>query len=134
MDLDDEELKATTKLNEVDKEIEAGEYVRTEKQGIKKIEIIFKNKTVNKYGTDKDSDDYYSIVKTTDIVKHSSNIIDLIEVGDYVNGYLVKSRDIENELRYIDYNTRNSKYVKCLKIQTILTKEQFNQNCYRLEE
>lgn len=31
-------------------DIEVGEYVRTRNNGIKRIDIIFKNKTVNKYG------------------------------------------------------------------------------------
>lgn len=30
--------------------IEVGEYVRTSNNGIKRIDTIFKNKTVNKYG------------------------------------------------------------------------------------
>lgn len=66
-------------------EIKEGEYVRTKDKGIKKIDHLSANPnvTVNKYryflGYDKDGDRCYGILKTTDIVKHSNNIIDLIE-------------------------------------------------------
>ena len=61
----------------------------------------------------------------------SPNILDLIEVGDYVNGYLVIERDINNELRYIDLKDRNMKYVKNLDIKSIVTKEQFEEMKYK---
>ena len=60
-------------------EIQVGEYVRTKNNGMIRIDTIFKNKTVNKYGyqiIDSDGDKAYSIIKTTEIVKHSKNIID----------------------------------------------------------
>lgn len=67
-------------------DIKVGEYVRTKKYGIKKIEhlAVNPNITVNKYryyiGLDKDGDRCYGVLKTTDIIKHSPNIIELIEV------------------------------------------------------
>lgn len=64
----------------------------------------------------------------------SPNILDLIEVGDYVNGYLVIERDINNELRYIDLKDRNMKYVKNLDIKSIVTKEQFEEMKYKVKE
>lgn len=63
--------------------IEVGEYVRTVKKGIKRIDKIFEKCPVNRYGYEIGSDwegKEYSIIKTTDIIKHSKNIIDLIEV------------------------------------------------------
>lgn len=68
------------------------------------------------------------------ILKSSPNIIDLIEVGDYVNGYLVIEKDINNELRYIDLKDRNMKYVKYLDIKSIVTKEQFSCMEYKIGE
>lgn len=69
-------------------EIKVGEYVRTEFGNIGKfyrpasessdVYYIYINKDGNKISSRYDS-----------IVKHSSNIIDIIEVGDYVNGYKV---------------------------------------------
>ena len=80
-----------------------------------------------------------------DIIKHSKNIIDLIEVGDFVNGNeiteisqdpFVKGQinlwtDIELRDVYGDYE--RLKYI-CDDIKTIVTKEQFSQMEYKLEE
>ena len=59
-----------------------------------------------------------------EIVKHSKNIIDLIEVGDIVNKVYMSS--------YMDV------YVRFIRdkqdIETILTKEQYMQNCYKIPE
>lgn len=70
------------------------------------------------------------------IVKHSKNIIDLIEKDDYINGE--KVIDIFNpeflslgELPYV--RTQNNKYEE-QDIKTILTKEQMENNCYRIGE
>lgn len=67
------------------------------------------------------------------IIKSSPNIIDVLEVGDYVNGYLVIEKDINNELRYIDLKDRNMKYVKYLDIKSIVTKEMFKNIEYEVK-
>lgn len=66
-------------------EIKVGEYVRTKRQGISKIRYINDNRPINKYSGetnryDNDGDEYFMPIKTTEITKHSKNIIDLIEV------------------------------------------------------
>jgi hypothetical protein len=77
-------------------------------------------------------------IEIKDIVKHSKNIIDLIEVGDYVNGYRVKQ--INCKLEYIDDDSDTGVnevdngleiegyptwiYFEC-EIESIVTKEQF---------
>ena len=106
MDLDDEELKATRMMNGADRnsrvrvnnDIEVNEYVRTKNKGIRKIDRIDNNKTINKYLYFTGKEDFegkeYGIIKTTDIVKHSKQLIDLIEIGDIVNGMEVL--DIHN--------------------------------------
>ena len=125
-----------------EKEIEVGDYVRT-KNG-----IIDRIKTVNRYGTVTkydDKEDKISIainyyinsgleVNEDDIVKHSKNIIDLIEASDYVNGILIE--DIEEiDTKKVFYSngemiawTNRDKGIK-----TILTKEQYIQNCYKID-
>lgn len=116
-------------------EIEIGEYVRTSNNGIKRIDTIFKNKTVNKYGYEIGSEwdgKLYSYIKTTDILKHSKNIIDLIEINDYVNRYRVEDISIETNEVLLDNNGFSWRTLQAK--DTILTKEQYNQNCYRLEE
>ena len=74
------------------------------------------------------------------IVKHSSNIKDLIEVGDYVNGRLVLQVDYKNKnvcllipLTDTKANT-NIMWYGYEDIKTVVTKEQFALAEYRLEE
>ena len=81
------------------------------------------------------------------IVKHSKNIIDLIEVGDLVNGYKVLAiadSIYENCKRILIYrDTRKEKWIYIQEydgklhtqddIVEILTHEQYQANCYTLE-
>ena len=72
-------------------------------------------------------------------VNHSKNIIDLIEVGDYVNGYKVISIDTNapNDCKECIELDRNNTYeyqwISRNEIETILTKEQYQENCYTVE-
>lgn len=66
--------------------------------------------------------------------KMSENIIELVELGDYVNGHRVveiikETHEIEIESDHIIHYG-----VKSEDIKTILTKEQYELNCCRLEE
>lgn len=73
------------------------------------------------------------------IVKHSKQLIDLIEVGDYVNGREVKHIAMfegfpdypklifVDETHLIPDDTCENDEIK-----TILTKEQFEANCYKV--
>lgn len=124
--------------------LEVGMYVRT-KYGIGKL--IEEGHLYNKsdkgvitpllYTVDfkaspyKDRFDCY--VKIEDILKSSHNIIDLIEVADYVNG-----REV------IDIKMKCDETIKCLitkgyditneMIKSIVTKEQFKANEYVVKE
>ena len=68
-------------------------------------------------------------------VKHSKNIIDLIEEGDYINGYPVRRiLNFNNELCNFDLNTMEWTPLKDIDVYyNILTKEQYMQNCYTVE-
>ncbi len=110
-------------------EIEVGEYVRTidgETGKVKHIiqDMIFIN-----------SNQYYH---TPDkIKKHSKNIIDLIEVGDYVNGLEVLDIYIPSDLWdtiEIRVNDKYTNFITPEDIKSIVTKEQFKLCEYRLEE
>lgn len=65
----------------------------------------------------------------------SDNIIDLIEVGDYVNGmeildiYIPRDKWDPIELRV---DSRYTNFILADEIKTILTKEQFKQNSYKV--
>ena len=72
------------------------------------------------------------------IEKASYNLIDLIEVGDYVNNELIidKFYDYANkEWNLVTSSTKYLKYDKYRKdIKTIVTKEQFNSMKYEVGE
>lgn len=97
-------------------EIKVGEYVRTKKGKI------------FKYGKGR-----AYLGKDNEIVNHSFNIKDLIEEGDIVNGQRVLY--IEKEGLVIEMADYIFPYIsiKEIKIEEILTHEQYERNCYRLE-
>ena len=64
------------------------------------------------------------------IAKRSKNIIDLIEVGDYVNGERIL--DIAGDYIHTNETDHNKFYLE-KHIKTILTKEQYIQNCYKID-
>ena len=66
------------------------------------------------------------------IIKSSPNIIDLIEVGDYVNGYKVLKNFLEDGGNIILFE--NGLCATNEDIKSILTKEQFESMEYRLGE
>lgn len=67
----------------------------------------------------------------------SENIIDLIEVGDYVNGYRIDNiinGVLVNRAVGIDRSGALTPIVQYEQdIKTILTKERYMQNCYTVE-
>lgn len=130
MDLDDEEYKATRRLNGLDDKIEVGEYVRTKDVIIDKV------------------DDLYGMIENTvhlenlkwfdikNIVKHSKQLIDLIEVGD-----IVKDKYNKYEVAFVkddkiycnDYNLDDSLItLREQDIKAILGREQFEAKCYKV--
>ena len=122
-------------------DIKVGEYVRT-KRGIAKI-LEVKIVQPKMYGK---QDKAYLIDKCprmyiteTEFIKHSFNLIDLIEVGDYVNGYKVISVDknaTENCIECIELDRNNAyeyQFISSKDIQSILTHEQFEANCYKVK-
>ena len=117
---------------EINKDIEVGDYIRTKSGKIRKV----KTTVAQYYITDRLNISDNNQFTKEDIVKHSKNIIDLIEVGDFVNGnrvvdkYLYAGEKPVLETVGIEYNAY------CLSegdIREILTKEQYMQNCYTVE-
>lgn len=110
-------------------EIKVNDYVRTEFGNIGKfyrpasessdVYYIYINKDGNKISSRYDS-----------IVKHSKNIIDLIECGDYVNGHKVVNEiygEDDNELYFeIEGGFNKAKYIGEKDIKSVLTNEQFS--------
>jgi len=111
--------------------IEVGEYVRTNKGNIGNVIDIFQGHCTAKYhiqfqGNVKVKRQYLS---TKTIAKHSKNIIDLIEVGDLVNGNRVYK--ITSACIYCVGKAVQNKLT--INIETILTKELYQANCYTVE-
>lgn len=115
------------------KNLKVGEYIRTSTGKIEKITGIYKNDGF----IDTDKEVCVDFVK---IAKHSKNIIDLIKIGDYINKHIVVdiTENIYNQKIVItevdgkDGAIRHNYLEKGIK--EILTKEQYQNNCYRLEE
>ena len=74
-------------------------------------------------------DGYYDL---DNFIKSSPNIIDLIEVGDYVNGRIVDEFIYLDKLGLIGLTELEKEDEKFIK--SIVTKEQFSQMEYKIEE
>ena len=113
-------------------DIEVGEYVRTKTGRIFKITAY--DETQNKYHSV--IEHVWNIIFPRDIIKHSKNIIDLIEVGDYVNGWkvlsIVTTLDKPEEIGFKFLGFDNLLFD--INIKSIVTKEQFKQIEYIVEE
>ena len=116
-------------------EISKGMYIRTEDGYIGKcIDIdsdnfMFFDKPVYKNFSDTFDSCYLSNI---DIKKASFNIIDLIEVGDYVNGEKV-TKLIDRKIYHENLNDPYYDiYFENKDIKSIVTKEQFNSIKYEV--
>lgn len=123
-------------------EIKIGEYIRTKKGTIAKVLAYYDLIT---YNDEKASVTFHSFdtirgaVADIDIAKHSKNIIDLIEIGDYVNEEKVIALRGEDDCYYdvgTDFDDEYGNWFGYQKeeIRTILTKEQYKNNCFEVEE
>ena len=125
--------------------LEVGMYVRY-KNGIGKIVA----KYVKGVLLDKGKGGYFR-TESIDILKASHNIIDLIEVGDYLNGFKVSKIErydtntiikignstfnvLEGEKIYTPSYDNNNGYEKIEKLKSIITKEQMEQMEYKVVE
>jgi len=120
--------------------IEVGEYVRTKRGYIGKVIKI--RERIETYKNDREAylvdwgGKRATCISQIKDIKHSKNIIDLIEVGDYVNGYFCKRiPNFNNEMCNFDLNTMEWTPLKNIDIwENIVTKEQFKSIEYRLED
>lgn len=138
-------------------DIKVGEYIRTRGGNIEKILKIQpyyendKNRSEYDYISTEHLNQWKRYQLNEIVTKHSFNIIDLIEVGDYVNGYLIDY--IDNERRFVrserpyrenstwykDLVEKGKDYNMCLHfknedIKSIVTHEQFEQMSYKVKE
>lgn len=108
-------------------DIKVGEYVRDNVGYILYIDNDFILENIKRF------------IKGTAIAKHSKNLINLIEAGDIVNGRLVLQVDYKKQnvcllipLTDTKANT-NIMWYGYEDIRTILTHEQYNQNCFKVK-
>lgn len=124
--------------------LEVGKWCRTKKGTIFKIiggnvdmweiDIDYsylskcENEDYNSYAYNKNNSLFEYLV-----VKASYNIIDILEVGDYVNGHRVEEINFENEEIFTD-----SEYycgvVEFCNIKSVITHEQMEQIAYKVGE
>ena len=70
-----------------------------------------------------------------DIVKASYNIIDILEVGDYVNGYLVLNvLDFNDNTRILSLERIYDNKITEEDIKSVITHEQIEQMAYKVGE
>lgn len=117
-----------------------GDFVRTKKGKIGKIINYIDEPTdyyFNCYETDlKNSFSDKYITEYDNEIKSSPQIIDLIEVGDYVNGTIVTKVVLDSiECNYIELDySYNKRGIRNKDIKTIITHEQMEAMQYRVEE
>ena len=112
--------------------LEVGMYVKT-RYGIAKVTNL--SETIGSRGfymdreiMDCNEENWKSFCTIHDVIGEPSfNIIDLIEVGDYVNGYEVTSKD-----QFLGFGNHDW-YIADYEIKSIVTKEQFESMKYSLE-
>lgn len=117
-------------------EIEVGEYARFEDGIIKNVDCNLK-KFIDEHISKSEKDKVEFLGK----VKLSKNIIDLIEVEDYVNGYkILEIEEIEKSNMKVftvfirDDYIHECKVWKEKDIKSIVTKEQFKNIEFKVEE
>lgn len=109
-------------------EIKENEFIRTKTGKIDKV--INNNYYMSQY-----IECEKRIVEKENIVKHSFNIIDLIEVGDFVNENEVIDKYLFNGEIPVLETTGDETNAKCMcesDIRTILTHEQYERKCYKI--
>lgn len=122
----------------MENKIEVGEYVRTKDERIAQIKSIDYEAEIYRFDriiyindfSMKEDVLYNNEMFKKLIVKHSKQLIDLVEVGDFVNGKLIHKIDKGSNYCYLYYG--NCKTYVDYQIKTILTKEQFKANCYKV--
>ncbi len=122
--------------------LEVGMYVRLENDV---EDVIIINKIANVFETailtENDGSIYQGVYTKENVVKASYNIIDILEVGDYVNGYKVSAiynpngDEIVNITLIMEYGYETiNTYIDDYSINSIVTKEQFEQMAYKVVE
>ena len=117
----------------MENEIRVGEYCRTKDGIIDKVIIDYKGKCNNPNCNSKHISCEKNYYNEDDIVKHSPNLIDLIQCGDYVNGYKVDNIE-KGKLIIGDTTQVIEQIVENDEIETVVTKEMMESISYKVKE
>ena len=114
--------------------MKVGDYVRTNNGGVGKIiKCPFKSMYLDEIWGDIENTE---TIITNNVYKSSPNIIDLIEVGDYVNGervvYIDDCKGAMREFYYTFEDVTHDVGHYEEEIETIVTKERFESMEYKL--
>ncbi|MCI5588827.1 MAG: hypothetical protein MR384_13250 [Lachnospiraceae bacterium] len=111
-------------------DIEVNEYVRTYYGISKVIEAVDQYITEKEICVDFIRNMYNQVISKRQVIKHSKNIIDLVKVGDICmfknNCVYIYDNDFLNAVKE---NVKNGN-----RLLKVLTKEQFEQNSYKVGE
>ena len=120
--------------------LEVGQFVRLKSGYICKIININDFREPNmKYGVEANYLKDVMFIGDDDVVKSSYNIIDILEVGDFVNGYKVvdiirNNRKLEpSTMVYCEYGSRYIGFYN-EEIKSVITHEQMEQMAYKVGE
>lgn len=117
--------------------LEVGQFVRTKDGIIAKVDyidndtIFFDKELYRTYG---DSIDFLEKDNLERIVKASYNIIDILEIGDYVNGRKVVDIFYDANDNVMNICVLGSIVYDNNEIKSIITHEQMEQMAYKVEE
>ena len=118
-------------------ELKEGMYIRTKDGLIDKVIIDYKGCCNSQNCNCKHVSCEHNYYDEENIIKASYNLIDLIEVGDYVNGKEVTEvmRDEEGNVTDIVYTEEvEGQSYSLLPIKDIVTREYFNSGKYKEEQ
>ena len=123
--------------------MEVGDYLRTEWGDIERIVRVDNDNIIVEIEEDEDGRTYSKMCYKEDIIKSSPNIIDLIEVGDYVNGCKIieLATNIDGKVLYLETDITEFDNVYACghiniyenDIRTIVTKNQFKNIEYEVK-
>ena len=128
--------------------MKVGDYVRTKNGEIGKLVNVEVYYVLGQNDKDKFScvlfnNSYVPCIVSNDFIIKKEQLIDLIEVGDYVNGSRVEEIEEYNGEKYLyleemEYSNANQDYINvyCKQeyIKSIVTKEQFESMEYKIGE
>ena len=118
--------------------LEVGQFARLKSGYICKIININDYREPNmKYGVEANYLKDVMFIGDDDVVKASYNIIDILEEGDYVNGcYIQEIKSLKNNVMVcmLDSDYEFVSTITNNEIETIVTKEQFEQMAYKVGE